>query len=510
MTDWNFITSSDLPFEDYAPTVVNLGDTAMLFMASHLWGDARLYKTTNPASGKWQKVMEYPMYIIDPALFLDENNKLYLYAGCSSRKPIYGVELDLNTFKMTGDTVNLIYGNLEEHGWEEGKNRGLKKRAPNIEGSWVTKYNGKYYLQYGAPGTDTWYGDGVYVSEKPLGSFKYQTYSPFSYKPTGFAQGAGHGSTFWDKKGFLWHIVTSSIGIKHHFERRICLYPANFDANGQLYCNTTFGELPQNIQPDTTCHPNSAFAGWMLLSAFKNALASSQLDTFPVTHAFDENIQTWWAAKTNQPGEWLQADLGTEFEIYALQVNFAEHNTSFLGRENDIFHQYIVEYSKDGITWKKLIDKSNNKKDVPHDYIQLSKLVKARFVKITNVHVPDENFAIRDFRIFGKGQGEKPKPAKFTHWDRSNFNQRYFQVKWDKRENATGYLLEYGIEKDKLYNHFIIYNDNSYEATVLNKGVDYFFTIRPFNENGVSEASEILELPASGAYEGFRLPWVDY
>ena len=33
---------------------------------------------------------------------------------------------------------------------------------PFIEGSWMKKYNGKYYLQYGAPGTEfSGYGDGV-------------------------------------------------------------------------------------------------------------------------------------------------------------------------------------------------------------------------------------------------------------------------------------------------------------------------------------------------------------
>ncbi len=510
LVDWNFITSNDLPWEDYAPTALNLGDTAMLFMASHLWGDARLYKTKNPSNGKWEKVKEYPKYIIDPALFLDDDNRLYLYAGCSSRKPIYGVELDVNTFEMKSDTVNLIYGNMEEHGWEEGQSGGLKKRAPHIEGSWMTKYQGKYYLQYGAPGTNTWYGDGVYVSKNPLGPFVYQDYSPFSFKPTGYAQGAGHGSTFKDKNGNWWHIATSSIGIKHQFERRICLYPAGFDTDDQLHCNTTLGEFPLNIQPDTNGHPNTAFTGWILLSAFKNAKASSQLDSFPVKNAFDENMQSWWAAKTNQPGEWLQVDLSAECEIHAIQINFAEHNTSFLGREKEIFHRYIIEYSEDGEKWKKLIDKSKNEKDVPHDYTQLSNPVKARYLKIKNVQVPDENFAIRDFRIFGLGTGEKPEHTEFIQWDRSNFNQRYFSVKWKEVENANGYMIEYGIEKNKLYNHFTIYNTNQFEASVLNKGVDYFFTIRTFNENGISERSEILEMPASGAYEGFRLPWVKY
>ena len=44
---------------------------------------------------------------------------------------------------------------------------------PFIEGSWMTKHNGKYYLQYGAPGTEfSGYADGVVVGDNPLGPFK--------------------------------------------------------------------------------------------------------------------------------------------------------------------------------------------------------------------------------------------------------------------------------------------------------------------------------------------------
>ena len=55
----------------------------------------------------------------------------------------------------------------------------------------MTKHNGKYYFQYGAPGTEfKVYADGVYVSDKPMGPFTYQKHNPMSYKPGGFVQGA--------------------------------------------------------------------------------------------------------------------------------------------------------------------------------------------------------------------------------------------------------------------------------------------------------------------------------
>lgn len=68
--------------------------------------------------------------------------------------------------------------------------------APYLEGAWMTKHNGIYYLQYAFPGTQyNVYGDAVYISDSPLGPFKVAENNPYSYKPTGFITGAGHGST---------------------------------------------------------------------------------------------------------------------------------------------------------------------------------------------------------------------------------------------------------------------------------------------------------------------------
>ena len=43
----------------------------------------------------------------------------------------------------------------------------------HLEGPWLTKHNGKYYMQYGAPGTEfNVYADGVYVADYPMGPYK--------------------------------------------------------------------------------------------------------------------------------------------------------------------------------------------------------------------------------------------------------------------------------------------------------------------------------------------------
>ena len=76
-------------------------------------------------------------------------------------------------------------------------------------------------------------------------------------------------------------------------------------------------------------------AGWMLVSLKKQAAASSSLDdAHRPENAFDENIRTSWAAKTGEPGEWLQVDFGKSCRIDAVQFNFADVRSTAYGRSS--------------------------------------------------------------------------------------------------------------------------------------------------------------------------------
>jgi hypothetical protein len=88
---------------------------------------------------------------------------------------------------------------------------------PFLEGSHMNKYNGKYYFQYCAPGTEmSGSADGVIVGDDPLGPFTPQS-DPFSFKPGGFIRGPGHKSTWQDRWGTLAHFSTR-ISVKNTFE----------------------------------------------------------------------------------------------------------------------------------------------------------------------------------------------------------------------------------------------------------------------------------------------------
>ena len=135
---------------------------------------------------------------------------------------------------------------------------------------------GRYYLQYGAPGTEyNVYATGTYVSSNPLGPFEYAPYNPVGYKPGGFVHGAGHGNTFQDEYGNWWNTGTPWIGYNWTFERRIALFPAAFSDDGQMSVNTRFADFPHYMPDGKVTDPESLFTGWMLLSYRKPATASS-------------------------------------------------------------------------------------------------------------------------------------------------------------------------------------------------------------------------------------------
>jgi hypothetical protein len=413
-----------------------------------------------------------------------------MYYGCSNQYPLYTIELDhKNSFQEIGNTDTTIYANAANHGWERRGDTNLMDEVPWIEGCWMTKYLGKYYLQYAGPGTEfKTYADGIYTSDNPLGPFEYAPYSPFSFKPTGFVTGAGHGNTFQDKEGNYWRVVTMTISVVHMFERRLGIFPAAFDADSIMHTNTVFGDYPQYLPGVKDSPIDSNFTGWMLLSHKKAGSASSILTGYGIQNAVDEDIRTFWCAQTGDSGEYLMIDLGKICQIHALQINFGEHgiNRSLVsGRNHDVYIQYLIHTSRDSIDWTLLIDKSDNDKDVPHDYIQLAEPDTARYVKLTNVFTPGEGlFCVRDLRIFGN-----PDSATFTPVEDFTVtldpaypdDERNRLVTWEPVEGSDGYIVRYGIAPDKLYNHYMVYDADSVYIHSLNKGVEYYFSVEAFD-----------------------------
>jgi hypothetical protein len=508
---WNYVTPNQWPVEDMcAPAAISVNDT--LYLLQSTYGHRPIYYLKDEKNG----ILNYYNPLLpdipgtdsnraevgeydgpwDPGLFYDEEtNRWFNYFGSSNVFPVYGIELDKSKqLSYKGFPQKLIYLHPEQHGWERFGQDHRDTIKPFIEGAWMNKYNGKYYLQYGAPGTEyNVYANGVYVGDDPLGPFTYAPYNPVSYKPGGFVKGAGHGNTFKDVYGNYWNTGTPWLAVNWNFERRIAMFPAGFDEDGQMFSNTRFGDLPHYLPTNKWQSKDELFTGWMLLSYKKPVVASSEKDTFFVNKVVDENNRTFWIAKENKPGEWITIDLGKEYSVKAIQVNYTDYKSSIFKSDSTVYTQFKIHTSTDNINWEKVVDLSNEKHDRPNAYVELINPVSARYVKYEHVYVTSENLAISDFRVFGNGIQNIPEtPNNFSA--KRDTDERNVFIKWSPVIKAVGYNIRWGIAKDKLYQTYQVFADqkNELEIRALNLGQDYYFAIESFNENGVSQLSEIV------------------
>ncbi|SNR70285.1 discoidin domain-containing protein [Lutibacter flavus] len=505
MLNWNFISRKFLlpqhkVYDELcAPAVFAMKDELYVIGSTHN-PTFPIWKSKNPTKDEWEIAVDsLKVGAWDPGFLYDnELDKLFLYWGSSNEYPLLGTEINTKTLQSDGLVKPLISLHPEDHGWERfGEYNDNTFLQPFMEGAWVTKYHNKYYLQYGAPATEfSGYADGVYVSESPLDGFAYQSHNPFAYKPGGFARGAGHGATYQDNFGNWWHVSTVILGVKNNFERRIGIWPAGFDKDDVLFCNTAYGDYPTFLPTKNANHIDGLFSGWMLLNYNKPVQVSSTLGGFQANNAVDENMKSYWSAKTGAKGEWIQTDLGEISTINAIQLNYADQDVAFLGKTLDKFHQYKIYSSNDGKRWKLLVDKSENKTDVPHEYVELEKPIKTRYLKLENIAMPTGKFALSGFRVFGFGNGEKPKEVeKFIvlRADPKKYGERRSSwIKWQQNNDADGYVIYFGKSPDKLYGSIMVYGVNDYFFTGMDRTDTYYFQIEAFNNNGISKRSPIV------------------
>lgn len=505
LLNWHYIIPSRWPMEDMcAPAAISVRDTLYLFQST--FQQRPIFYTTTPENGKlhfynrWLPQLPKDIGPWDPALFHDDaTDRWYMYWGSSNVYPLFGAELDKNknlTYKEKDNYKGLIYLHPEKHGWERFGRDHRDTIKPFTEGAWMTKHNGKYYLQYGAPGTEfNVYANGTYVGDDPLGPFTYAPYNPVSYKPGGFMTGMGHGNTFQDLYGNYWNTGTPWIAVNWNFERRIEMVPAGFDKDGQMYANTRFADFPQLLPTKKWTDKNELFAGWMLLSYKKLCTSSSvQEDKFSPNLVTDENPRTFWIAKTNKSGETLTIDLEKPQNVHSLQINYTDYKSDIYDSAlPKVYIQYRIYASLDNKTWTKIVDNTNEKRDRPNAYEELAKPVKARYIKFENVHVPMPNLAISDIRIFGKGAGKAPVTPSGLNVSRQT-DERNADISWQKVPDAVGYNILWGIAPDKLYQTYQIWGDapSSLELRALTVGQKYYFAIEAFNENGISSISEVI------------------
>ncbi len=503
LVNWTFVKPDVWPREDMcAPAALSVRNQIYLFQSTF---DRRpIYRISDPKSGHLEVFNRGLPYMPgaqgpwDPAIFHDEDtDRWFMYFGSSNLYPIYGVELNYsNKLNYIETARELITLHPDLHGWERFGRDHRESTKPFIEGAWMTKHSGKYYLQYAAPGTEyNVYANGTYVGDSPLGPFTYASNNPVSYKPGGFMTGAGHGNTFQDKYGNYWNTGTPWVAVNFPFERRIAMFPAGFDSEGLLYSNTRFGDFPHYLPKGKLAGREELFAGWMLLSYGKPCKASSFVALHNAQNVTDENPRSFWLASTNRSGEWLTIDLRHACEVHALQVNFTDFKSGLFGSESNIFTQFKISHSLDGSSWSILADLSHESRDRPNAYLELQQSVRTRFIKYEHIYTASHNLALSDIRVFGIAGDHSPATPSLTRVRRDSDRRNAF-VSWRRVKDVVGYNVLWGIRPDKLYETYQVFADSEPELEIraLTTNQEYYFAVEAFNEHGVSGKSQVVHV----------------
>lgn len=471
-----------------------------------------VFRSSDPESGMWEKCGEVRR-MADPTLFIDKG-RYHIYYGLGADQSTKYFEVDPatfeekpNSFKLLRDYITDVndcksgyhfgrrelYDEIESPEW-----KGKYKYLPCPEGAWIVKNNNKYYLQYATPGTIcNWYCDIVMESDNADGPFVEKPYNPVSMKVGGFIGGAGHSSVFQDKYGNWWQATTMWIGNHDEFERRIALFPVSFDEQGRMKVHTVLGDYPIPIpQKKVIFFDSNPTVGWMVQSYNKECSASSTLPGFDVENASDENVRTWWSAASGNKGEWFMMDLNKKVTINAIQVNFADQDADLTTSKNTEYHAYKLYVSDNAKDWVLIVDKSENKTIVLHDYIELAKPIEAKYIKIENIHTPrNGKFALLDLRVFGSGNSSLPDVVKIKSVERDKEDERYASLSWEPVENADGYLIRFGYHPDFL-NLCIQVKDKEKSSLlihILTKGIKYSYRVDSYNDSGITEGTVVNE-----------------
>ena len=537
MLEWEYHELKEpIPVFDYAPDVRAVGEY-LYFSASKRSETCNFYRSKDPIHEPFEEIPG-TFAFWDPDLFCDDDGRLYFYWGCSNITPIWGVELDRETMRPIGEKKAMFQMDNKSRGYERvGKDhvspkagidieaaaeemfqnlmkmpkelrekegllteeavralaRGFAGDDPYIEGAYMTKHNGTYYLQYAFPETQSnVYGDGVLSSSQPLGPFEIAENNPFSYKPGGFINGAGHGSTIADKNGNYWHTASMSISINNDMERRLGLWKCGFDPDGELFCDQRYGDWPVRIDADLFAQPD-----FFLLSYRKPVSVSSGSGAEKITN---ENVQDWWRAEA--PGKaWCMTDLEEVMTVNAVQINFADEGITEgipEGADRLIAHEiryidlkkrvtrWTLEGSADGKNWFMIEDKSQADTNLGNDLVMMEDGIRARYLKLTVLEMPfDQPAAVSGLRIFGKGNGTVPEKPRSVRAER--MGDLNMIVCWQSDESAVGHNILWGHAPEKLYHSYMVFGSDEKNIGALMKGKPVYVRVDAFNENGIAE-----------------------
>jgi xylan 1,4-beta-xylosidase len=364
----------------------------------------------------------------DVDVFVDDDNKSYLYYPARSTEGIEVVTLDPAHPNRFTSAPKRLFGFNPAHVWERYGEWNEYPDVSWIEGPWMTKYKGTYYLQYSGSGTQ-WlsYATGVYQSKSPTGPFTYSPVNPILRRTTGVVTGTAHGSIVEGPDGRLWQFYTIVMS-NPPGGRRVGMDPVGIDANGHLFVHGPT-ETPQ-WAPGVVADPaRDADSGSVPLTINKmramntKSAFSSQRPGRDAAYAIDNSTGTWWEPAEDDAQPSLTVDLGPATEMDRVQMFTVDSSRivfSVGGRGPGArggtaapaapptpgakAFRYKIETSSDGKTFTVLLDKTQNAVTRYVEFDELKPTV-CRFVRLTLTEWPRQAsvpLGVIEFTVFGK------------------------------------------------------------------------------------------------------------
>ena len=383
----------------YAPTVIKhrgkiylMGSFANLFVADKPEGPYTLLgKMENPWG--WDQGEKAPG-IWDPMLFSDDDDKLYLYWGCSPEGGIWGVELDgENPLRQIGGAKKLIAFDPETQPWEIAP--GKDSLQGFVEGGWMVKVNGKYILTYSAGGTENYrYATGQAVSDDPLTGFKKAEVNPFLQSLYGPITGTGHGSVVKGPEGKYYASYSIRVAGAHWFERFIGFDIVEVGEDG-AFRKTRPTDTPQWLPG---CGEGAT--GW-------EAIPIKAKWGSPEQTMSDGIFATHCAVKEHT------FEFGDVYRVMAYRMIWKDVGLDIERGVKAGPIQYLLEYKTKAGTWETLVDATGNDRDLLIDYRETPE-VYAKAIRLTVTGAPERiTPAVAEFTPFGmKALKIVPAPVK--------------------------------------------------------------------------------------------------
>lgn len=399
----------------YSPVVVPF--RGRYLMTSHSHG---LYISDSPLGdfeyiGDFIKPDGTSFCPIDPALFVDDDGRLYLYCfimwdGIHKRtfsSGSFGAELDGDDPRKLKTDLIKLNEFCSDNVWERFGEYNQDTLCGWIEGQWMLKRNGRYYLVYASSGTEySNYCMAAYYSDTgPLGGFILQKNNPVTKSNSKLISGAGHGCITEGPNGTLWAFYTIAVAHTHMYERLIGMDLIAINDDGELYAPHGITDTPQ-LAPGQADDPvKSNTSGLLPLTARQRArvIATSSSEGREPFYALDGTLTTYWRPDSKDKHPVLTVDMQAPYFVSSARVIWRDIGLDYDNGALPGPYRYIIEGKPDNDhdEWIVLVDAESNDTDLLVDY-RTFEPVSCESVRLKICGSPDKiEPAVIDFTVFG-------------------------------------------------------------------------------------------------------------